>query len=247
MLRISFLAPVILVALCIKAAAQLPATDEQIQHVIDYALTYRQNVPSLECDESMLAQRVQHGKVNWEVKIKATLRELRDAHEPGGFRDEYTFKSVNGKKARPHFRSPYFVYNVFANSLGIGDKPLPACLTYRTTTLDSGQTLQLNIDSKPDARDPSCSKIPDEYHKLLLIDVPSGAVRKVERSISPAYAERNLEIPYVAIDFAPQKLEDQTFWLPVRFEADDLQLEGRMIATYSNFHRYIGETKILPQ
>ena len=77
--------------------------------------------------------------------------------------------------------------------------------------------------------------------------MPSGAVRRVERQISPVYAERNLEIPYVAIDFAPQKLEDQTFWLPVRFEADDLQLEGRMIATYSNFHRYIGETKILPQ
>ncbi len=226
--------------------AQQPATDSQIQHVIDYAHTYRANVPSLECDESMLSQRVHNGKVNWEVKIKATLRELRDDREPGGFRDEYTFKTVNGRKAKPHFRSPYFVYNVFANSLGIGDKPLPACLTYSATTLDAGQTLQLTIDAKSDFHNPSC-KIPDDYHKVLLIDVPSGAVRRVERRISPAYAEMNLEIPYVAIDFAPQKLEDQTFWLPVRFEADDLQVEGRMIATYSNFHRYIGETKILPQ
>ena len=81
---------------------------------------------------------------------------------------------------------------------------------------------------------------------MLLIDTASGAVRRVERSLSPQYAERNLEIPDVAIDFAPQKLEQDTFWLPVRFEANDSRLEGRMIATYSNFHRYIGEAKILP-
>jgi hypothetical protein len=237
----------ILSALAMSATAQQPATPEQIQHVIDYARNYRANVPSLECDESMLSQRIHNGKVNWEVKINATLRELRDDKGPGGFRDEYTFKTVNGRKAKPHFRSPYFVYNVFANSLGIGDRPLPACLTYRATTLDDGLTLQLTIDAKPDMRDPSCDKLPDDYHKTLLIDTASGAVRHVERRISPVYAERNLEIPYVSIDFAPQKLEDQTFWLPIRFEADDLQLEGRMIATYSNFHRYIGETKILSQ
>jgi hypothetical protein len=226
--------------------AQQPATDEQIQQVIAYVRTFRQNVPSLECDESMLSQHVQGGKVKWEVKIKATLRELRDEKERGGFKDEYTFKTVNGRKAKPHFRTPYFVYNVFANSLGIGDRPLPACFTYRATALDDGRTLQFNIDSKPEARDPSCNKIPDDYHKLLLIDTASGAVRHVERQISPDYAESNLEIPYVAIDFAPQKLDEETFWLPVRFEARDLTQEGRMIATYSNFHRYIGEAKILP-
>jgi hypothetical protein len=41
-------------------------------------------------------------------------------------------------------------------------------------------------------------------------------------------------------------LGDDTFWLPVRFEASDLNKEGRMIATYSNFHRYIGVVKIVP-
>lgn len=243
---IRFLTAAILLAFPAVLAAQQPATDEQIQRVIAYAQTYRQNVPSLECDESMLSQRVLGGKVNWEVKIKATLRELRDQNEPGGFRDEYTFKSVNGKKAKPHFKAPYFVYNVFANSLGIGEKPLPACFTYRFSTLEDGRTLQFTIDSKSDVRDPACRKIPDEYHKLLLIDAASGAVRHIERTISPDFAEENLEIPSIVIDFAPQKLDAETFWLPVRFEARDLKLEGRMIATYSNFHRYIGEAKILP-
>jgi hypothetical protein len=81
---------------------------------------------------------------------------------------------------------------------------------------------------------------------MILIDAASGAARHVERRISPEFAERKLEIPFVAIDYAPQKLDDETFWLPVRFEASDLKIEGRMIATYSNFHRYLGKARILP-
>jgi hypothetical protein len=236
----------ILLAIPLLATAQQAVDEAKIQQVIAYAQAYRERLPSLECDETMLSQRVKGGKVNWEVKIKATLRELRDENEPGGFRDEYKFKSVDGKPAKPHFKAPYFVYNVFANSLGIGEKPLPACFTYRSVTLDDGRTLQFNIDSKPGVPDPSCRKIPDDYHKMILIDAASGAARHVERRISPEFAERKLEIPFVAIDYAPQKLDDETFWLPVRFEASDLKIEGRMIATYSNFHRYLGKAKILP-
>lgn len=236
----------VLLAIPLLVSAQQTFEEEQIRRVIAYAKAYRENLPSLECDETMLSQRVKNGKVKWEVKVKATLRELRDENEPGGFRDDYTFKSVDGKPAKPNFRTPYFVHNVFANSLGIGESLRPTCFDYRFATLDDGRTLQFNIDSKPGVRDPSCNKIPDDYHKMMLIDTASGAVRRVERRISPEFADNNLEIPYVTIDYAPQRLGEDTFWLPVRFEASDLNQEGRMIATYSNFHRYAGVAKILP-
>ena len=235
-----------LLAIPLLVTTQQTFDEEQIRRVIAYVQAYREHLPSLECDETMLSQRVKNGKVNWEVKIKATLRELRDENEPGEFRDEYTFKSVDGKPAKPHFRTPYFVYNVFANSLGIGESPRPNCFNYRFATQDDGRTLQFNIDSKPGVRDPSCKKIPDDYHKMMLIDAASGAVRRVERRISPEFADNNLEIPNVIIDYAPQRLGDETFWLPIRFEASDLHQEGRMIATYSNFRRYIGDAKIRP-
>lgn len=227
-------------------AQQTVANEDQVRRVIAYVREYREKLPSLECDEKMLSQSVKDGKVNWEVKIEAVLRELRDKGEPGGFRDVYTFKTVDGKKAKAHFSTPYFVYNVLANSLGIGEKPLPACYDYRFTTLEGGQNIQFTIDAKPGARDPSCKKIPDEYHKTMLIDVASGAVRHIERSLSPQFAELHLEIPYISIDYAPQKLGEETFWLPVRFEARDVENQGRMIATYSNFRRYIGTARILP-
>jgi hypothetical protein len=235
-----------LLAIPLLVTAQQTFNEDQVRRVIAYAQAYREHLPSLECDEMMLSQRVKNGKVKWEVKIKATLRELRDENEPGGFRDDYTFKSVDGKPAKPNFRTPYFVYNVFANSLGIGESPRPNCFNYRSATLDDGRTLQFNIDSKPGLRDASCKKIPDDYHKMMLIDTASRAVRRVERRISPQFADNNLEIPYVIIDYAPQRLGEETFWLPVRFEASDVDQEGRMIATYSNFRRYIGVPKILP-
>jgi hypothetical protein len=247
-----------LLAVPLLVVGQQTSNEEQAQvrRVIAYAQAYREHLPSLECDETMLSQSVKNGKVKRQVTIKATLRELRDKNEPGGFRDDYTFKSVNGKSvsgksvdgklAEPNFGAPYLVYKVFANSVGIGESPLPACFDYRFATLDDGETLQFNIDSKPGARDPTCRKIPDDYHKTMLIDKASGAVRHIERRLSPQFADDNLEIPYVAIDYAPQRLGEETFWLPIRFEAIDVHQQGRMIATYSNFHRYTVASKILP-
>jgi len=228
-----------------QTPGQQTTNEEQVRRVIAYAQAYREHVPSLECEETMLSQRVKDGKVKRQVKIKATLREVRDKSEPGGFRDDYTFKSGDSRPAKPDSRTPYFVYNVFANSLGIGDNPRPTCFDYRFATLDDGRTVQFNIDAKPGVRDPSCTKIPDDYHKMMLIDTASGAVRHIERRVSPEFADKNLEIPYVAIDYAPQRLGEETFWLPTRFEAIDLHQQGRMIATYSNCHRYTVVTKIV--
>jgi hypothetical protein len=249
----AFLLAIPLLAVAQQASGQQTSgnqtsTEEQVRRVFSYTQAYRKRLPSLECDETMLSQRIRNGKVRREVKIEATLRELQDANEPGGFRDEYTFKSVDGKPAKPNFSTgtlPYFVYKAFANGIGMGESLLPACLRYSFATLDDGRTLQFNINSKPDARNPSCSKIPDDYHKTMLIDTASGAVRHVERQMSPEFADSNLEIPNITIDYAPRRLGEETFWLPTRFQAIDLHQHGGMIATYSNCHRYTVVSKIV--
>jgi hypothetical protein len=229
--------------------SSLQPNDEQVRQVFAYAQAYRDHLPSLECDETMLSQTVKNGKVRQEVRIRATLRELRDANEPGGFRDDYTLETMDGRPVKgiqPNFGAlPYFVYKAFANGLSVGETPRPACFNYRVATLDDGRTLQFNIDSRPGVPDPSCKKLPDDYHKVMLIDTASGSIRHVERRISPQFADANLEIPYITIDYAPQKLGEETFWLPTRFEAIDLHQHGRMVATYSNCHRYTAVSKIV--
>jgi hypothetical protein len=243
-----FLLAMPLLVVCRQAPAQQASNEEEVRRVIAYAQAYRRRLPSLECDETMLSQKVKNGKVKREVKIEATVRELRDQDEPGGFRDDYTFKSVDGKPPKPDFNTsalPYFVYKAFANGLSVGENPRPACFDYRFATLDDGRTLQFNIDSKPGIGDASCRKLPDDYHKKMLIDTASGAVRGVERRMSPEFADANLEIPYITIDYAPQRLGEETFWLPTRFEAIDLHQQGKMIATYSNCHRFTVDSKIV--
>ena len=56
----------------------------------------------------------------------------------------------------------------------------------------------------------------------------------------------NSEAYFGGIDYAPQKLGDQVFWLPSHFYAHDPQNTARIIVSYSNYHRYTGELKILP-
>ena len=61
-----------------QTPGQQTTNEEQVRRVIAYAQAYREHVPSLECEETMLSQRVKDGKVKRQVKIKATLREVRD-------------------------------------------------------------------------------------------------------------------------------------------------------------------------
>jgi hypothetical protein len=80
----------------------------------------------------------------------------------------------------------------------------------------------------------------------VIADPETGRILHTERTIAPEVAARNPGVYFGGIDYAPQKLGEQTFWLPERFYAHDAKNTGRMFATYSNCHRYAGELKILP-
>jgi len=84
------------------------------------------------------------------------------------------------------------------------------------------------------------------FHRIVIADPETGRILHTERTIEPEVAARNTEVYFGGIDYAPQKLGEQTFWLPSRFYAQDAKNMGRMFATYSNCHRYTGELKILP-
>jgi hypothetical protein len=56
-----------LLAIPLLVIGQQTSTEEQLRRVIAYTKAYRQHLPSLECDETMLSQRVKNGKVKREV------------------------------------------------------------------------------------------------------------------------------------------------------------------------------------
>jgi len=50
---------------------------------------------------------------------------------------------------------------------------------------------------------------------------------------------------FVEVDFAPQKLGEETFWLPVSFVSHNEKGDRRMEGRFSNFHRYAASVKVI--
>jgi hypothetical protein len=226
-------------------AQQLPTVGQLLPRVIAYAQQYRQSMPSFEADESAVSQRVKDGRVTWEVRLEMTLQEVRDQSKSDDLIDRYTVHLVDGKPAPERFKLPYFTHGVFANALGFGHPEQNSCFDFRVSPGDSAATLQLEMDVKPAPTPPNCIDMPENYHKTVVVDTASGEILHVTRSMSARAAHQRHEIVFVSVDYAPQKLGDETFWLPVRSESHDEKNEERLIATYSNFHRFTATTKVI--
>ncbi len=244
-MKTSLLLFLVLSAAAYVNAQQLPTVDELLPRVVAYAQQYRQSIPSFEADESAVSQLVKNGRIKWEVQLQMTLRELRDESKPGEFVDRYTFHLVDGKPPRKHFKLPYFVQGGFSSAIGFGHPEEQTCYDYRVSPGDSVSTVRLELWVKTRPLPPNCNDVPEDYRKTVVVDVASGAILHVTRSMSPRAAHERHEIVFGSVDYAPEKIGDETFWLPVRFESHDENNEGRMSGAYSNFHRYASTAKVV--
>ena len=226
-------------------AQQLPTIEELLPRISAYVQQYRQSVPSFEVDESAVTQQVSDGRVKWEVRLEMTLRVLRDESNPNGFVDHYTFRMVDGTPPKNHFKLPYFVQGVFSNVVGLARPEQQSCFEYRVSPGDSAATATIDMWVKPGPAEPNCRDVFEGYRKTVVVDVASGAILHITRSMSPKAAREHHEIVFISLDYAPQKLGDAVFCLPVRFESHDEKNEGRMVATFLKFHRYTSAAKMV--
>jgi hypothetical protein len=231
----------------LSAAQQAPSIEELLPRLYAYASEYRAKLPSLSCDESITSQLVVDGKIAKETRIEATLREIRDDSKSDPFIEHHTFNKVDGRPPKPNFKFLFLVQGGFANLVGFSRKDAAACFDYHLASQNDGATLRLDMALKPDSSaNPHCNDIPAGFRKTVLVDAETGHITHVERTISADAAKNPKEVYFASIDYSPQKLGNDTFWLPARIYAHDLTGEMRMFAVYSNFHRYAGEMKILP-
>jgi hypothetical protein len=242
-----FFALAVVIFPAVAGCQQLPSLYVLLDRLDAYAKEYQATLPSLFCEEQITSQALNNkGKVTWEVKIQSTLREVRteDAYDP--FREEREFKSVGGRRPRGPFQTPYFVEGGFASLVGFKRWEQRECFDYVLTSGDNGQTVRLDMTLKTTFTNPSCARLPAGLHRIVIADTESGRILHTERTVAPEVAARAPGVYFGGIDYAPQKLGEQTFWLPSRFYAHDAKNTGRMFATYSNCHRYTVELKILP-
>ncbi len=227
-------------------AQQLPSLETLLPKLYDNGQSYRATLPSLTCDESITSQEVRNGKIRKEMKIESTLTEVRDRPEPNPFTEHHAFKTVDGLPPKHVTKLPFLVQGGFANGLGFALPSTRECFDFHLDSQDSGKTLRLELDLKPGIDIPACKTVPEGTRKIVLVDAATNRITHVERTVSARASKGRNEVYFMAIDYGPQKLGDETFWLPVKLFAHDPNDEGRMAVTYSNFHRFTGQLKVLP-
>lgn len=227
-------------------AQQTPAVEAVLPRIYACARDYQAKLPSLSCDESITSQTVKNGKVRKEVKVESTLTEVRDRPEPDPFTEHHIVKTVDGRPPKPRFKLPFLVQGGFANGIGFARPDTQVCFDYHLDSPDGGKTLRLELDLKPDIADPACKDIPEGVRKTVLVDATTGQITHVQRTVSATASRERNEVYFMAIDYGPQKLGGETYWLPAKLSAHDPKDEGRMTTIYSNYHRYAGELQVVP-
>jgi hypothetical protein len=234
----------------VAGGQRLPSLDVLLDRLDAYAKQYQATLPSLECDEQITSQALnKKGKVMWEVKVLSDLREIRTGDLNDPLLEKREFRLVDGHRAGAGFQTaqmPYFVVGGFAGLVGFKRWQQRECFDYVVSSADNGQTVRLEMTLKTELTSPSCAKLPAGFDRIVIAEPETGRILHTERTIEPGAAEMNNEAYFGGIDYAPQKLGGEIFWLPSRFYAHDANNTGRMFATYSNYHRYTGELKILP-
>lgn len=239
----------LLLAILPLAAAkqQPPAENDLLDRLYASAAQYRATLPSFECDESILSRQMHYtGKTKQAVRVEGTMREIRktppDPYDP--FTERHQFKKVNGRPVREgEVEMPYFILGGFANLIGFHSSEQKECFNYRITPLRDGP-VELRIDRKDQLTDASCKGILTGTHYVVIADA-EGHILHSERTIPSKIAWQFDEAYFAAIDYAPQRLGEQTFWLPTKFSSHNDTDTGTMEAVYSNCHRYTGDMKIL--
>lgn len=245
-----FFALAIFIFPIVAGCQALPSLDVLLDRLDAYAKQYQATLPSLSCDEQITSQALNSkGKATWGLKTQSTLREVRTEDLYFPFVEKREFKTVDGRRPKATFKTsqmPYFVEGAFASLVGFKGWEQRECFDYVATSVDRSKTVRLEMTLKAKPANPSCARLPAGFHRTVIADSETARILHTERVIAPEVAERGTEAYFGGIDYAPQKLGEQTFWLPSRFYSHDAQNTGRMFATYSNCHRYTGELKILP-
>lgn len=217
--------------------------DQLLSQVIQFAQRFHDKLPSLVCDETMLSQELHKGTVRKQVEVRGTLRIRKDSSKALGFTDERRFDTVDGLPAMNRtWKYPYIVAGAFAGTFLPIQQDLLRCYTIQSNT-EPGGASHLEFTAIPALRnDATCKGVPTGYHKVFFLD-PLGNVTQTVRTMDSGFAHHVHDSPYAEVHFAPVTLGSDTVWMPVRIVRSDS--DGRMIATYSNFHRYSGSAVIV--
>jgi hypothetical protein len=166
-----------------------PSLDVLLDRLDAYTNQYQATLPSLSCDEQITSQALnKKGKVTGETKIWSTLREIRTADPYVPFVEKRELKSSDGRRPKATFRTsqlPFFVEGGFAGLVGYKGWEQRECFDYSVTPGGSSETIRLEMKLKDQFLNPSCARLPEGLHRIVIADAATGRIIHTERTIAP--------------------------------------------------------------
>jgi hypothetical protein len=232
-----------------------PPAQQSVEDLVDQlvanASVYRATLPSLTAEEDISSDLTILGIYTRHAEAHATFRAIRKS-EDTALDESRQITLLNGKPVRPgeHVNLPTTLFGGFGRFQDMFFSPQHRpCFNFALAPPTLRAPLQINITLNPDAATlRGCEPGLTGLTGIARIDAATGYLIHLERTIPAEVAAKGNHATFGSVDCAPTQVGDETFWLPTLVTGDVIQnkAKGRFTAHYSNYHRYIATSTILP-
>lgn len=228
-----------------------PAPPSLIDELVANAAHYRDTLPSVTADESIVSEGAYMGIFRKRTLAQGTFRVIRTPE--GTLKESRQIAVLDGKSVDPSKKAdlPIVLFGGFGQFQQVFFSPQQRpCFVFSLLPQPGpGGTQQIAVSPAPDSAEQAACKLSQSgIAGLVRVDAATRQIVHFERTVSDAFAAKTHLAPFVSVDSAPARVGDNTFWLPTQVIGRILngRVHGTFTANYSNYHRYAGSMTLLP-
>jgi len=249
--------------LCAQQATT-PTLEEILQRLEANLNHYDTRVPSLFCDEHVIAQ-VEPSLPSGDTVTDSIFRLKRTANpdETSTLVESREIKTINNKPATSqHMNGPAMLIGAFEGGLAVVSLDQRACMNYALQQTNRDRPAQPYIVRFATRLTPQNTEgclLKENSNGRVSIDPASMQIARLELT-TPRYVidpGKSYTLPVVGrriitVDYAPVLLGDETFWMPSAITMriiNDSDFNGTawsFRATYRNYHKMEVTSRVLP-
>ncbi len=235
-----------------QAQQSQPAIEQVLSQLETNTEKYTASVPSFTCDEHITSQEIHAGKLKHETVVESTFRVSRSVREAGVLEESREVRDVNRKpSAGKKLNLPLAFSGGFSGALTkfLSDSHRQ-CFSYRQES-SSAENLSFSfVANEGSLEKPACRSIQRGTTGKVIVNAAAMQVTHIERTVPFPVGKDPSVLSTAAVDFAPVKLNETIYWLPVTvtaFTAETAMTDGlRFKAAYSSYHQFAATSTIVP-
>jgi hypothetical protein len=232
--------------------------DSLLDRLQSNLIDYHHSVPDLFCSEHVQSLlRGIHASIRTTTDSLFRLRRAVQPDHTTIFEESRDIKLVNGKPPTgtpDNISGPAILYGVFSYGLDIISNEARACIEFKLHPIRSDHPtdpILLDFKTLPEAHNnPRCSSFEKTFGRAT-IDPESLHVIRIEKTTPHHQIFTNRSGPWNwTVEYAPVQLIGKTFWMPKTIHSkstdDNFNYTWIFDGTYTDYHRFHAEARILP-